>query len=134
MPIARSARWSPRRRARSMHDADRGESMKTSSLSTLLFVVIVILGCALAYALYGSEPGAGNAAIAGIAILVACIVAGSIKVAAPWHRVVVLRLGRFHGLRGPGLFGIIPIIDTIPFWIDVRVITTAFKAEKTLTR
>jgi regulator of protease activity HflC (stomatin/prohibitin superfamily) len=58
----------------------------------------------------------------------------AVKVAAPWHRVVVLRLGRFHGLRGPGLFGIIPVIDTIPYWIDVRVITTAFKAEKTLTK
>lgn len=107
---------------------------RSNSLPTFLFVVIVVLGGALAYALYGSEPGAGNVTIAGIAILVACVVANAVKVAAPWHRVVVLRLGRFHALRGPGLFGIIPIIDTIPYWIDVRVITTAFKAEKTLTK
>jgi regulator of protease activity HflC (stomatin/prohibitin superfamily) len=44
-----------------------------------------------------------------------------------------LRLGRFQALKGPGLFFIIPIIDVIPYWIDIRVITTAFKAEKTLT-
>src|SRR6185436_10185551 len=42
--------------------------------------------------------------------------------------------GKFHGLKGPGLFGIIPILDTIPYWIDVRVITSSFKAEKTLTK
>jgi regulator of protease activity HflC (stomatin/prohibitin superfamily) len=47
---------------------------------------------------------------------------------------VVLRLGRFRALKGPGLFGIIPIVDTIPYWIDVRVITSSFQAEKTLTR
>jgi regulator of protease activity HflC (stomatin/prohibitin superfamily) len=47
---------------------------------------------------------------------------------------VVLRLGRFHSLKGPGLFFIIPIIDTIPYWIDTRVITTGFKTEKTLTK
>jgi regulator of protease activity HflC (stomatin/prohibitin superfamily) len=45
-----------------------------------------------------------------------------------------LRLGKFRALRGPGLFGIIPIIDTLPFWIDTRVITSSFKAEKTLTK
>jgi regulator of protease activity HflC (stomatin/prohibitin superfamily) len=45
-----------------------------------------------------------------------------------------LRLGRFHALKGPGLFFIIPIIDNIPYWIDIRVITTSFTAEKTLTK
>jgi len=47
---------------------------------------------------------------------------------------VILRLGHFHSLKGPGLFFIIPIIDAIPYWIDTRVITTGFKAEKTLTK
>ena len=45
-----------------------------------------------------------------------------------------MRLGRFHSLRGPGLFFIIPVIDTVPYWIDIRVITTSFTAEKTLTK
>src|SRR4029079_3056423 len=68
------------------------------------------------------------------AFAVASIVSSAIKVAAPWDRAVVLRLGRFRKLRGAGVFGIIPIIDTIPYWIDTRVITSSFKAEKTLTR
>ena len=46
----------------------------------------------------------------------------------------MLRLGKFRALRGPGLFVIMPIIDTIPYRIDIRVITSSFKAEKTLTR
>src|SRR5450631_3137470 len=49
-------------------------------------------------------------------------------------RAVVLRLGRFRSLEGPGLFFIIPIIETVPYWIDTRVITSSFKAEKTLTK
>ncbi len=57
----------------------------------------------------------------------------SIKVAQQWEKVVVLRLGRFHGLRGPGLFWIIPILDATPAWIDNRVMVTPFSAEKTLT-
>jgi regulator of protease activity HflC (stomatin/prohibitin superfamily) len=68
------------------------------------------------------------------AFVFALVVAKATRVAAPWDRAIVVRLGRFRGLRGPGLFGIIPIVDTIPYWIDVRVITSSFKAEKTLTR
>jgi regulator of protease activity HflC (stomatin/prohibitin superfamily) len=45
-----------------------------------------------------------------------------------------LRLGRFRSLEGPGLFFIIPILETVPYWIDTRVITSSFKAEKTLTK
>ena len=50
------------------------------------------------------------------------------------ERVVILRLGKFHALKGPGLFFIIPIIDVVPYWIDTRVITASFNAEKTLTK
>jgi regulator of protease activity HflC (stomatin/prohibitin superfamily) len=56
------------------------------------------------------------------------------SVADQWDRAVILRLGKFHALKGPGLFFIIPVIDAIPYWIDTRVITTGFKAEKTLTK
>jgi regulator of protease activity HflC (stomatin/prohibitin superfamily) len=56
------------------------------------------------------------------------------RVADQWDRAVILRLGRFHALKGPGMFFLIPVVDTIPYWIDTRVITTGFKAEKTLTK
>jgi regulator of protease activity HflC (stomatin/prohibitin superfamily) len=47
---------------------------------------------------------------------------------------LLLRFGKFHKLAGPGLFWIIPIVDTIPNWIDHRVMVTPFSAEKTLTK
>ena len=50
-----------------------------------------------------------------------------------WERAVVLRLGRYVGLRGPGLFWIVPFVDSVTRWIDQRVITTSFAAEQTLT-
>jgi regulator of protease activity HflC (stomatin/prohibitin superfamily) len=58
----------------------------------------------------------------------------AIKVAQQWEKAVVLRLGKFHGLRGPGLFWIVPIFDATPVWIDHRVMVTPFNAEKTLTK
>lgn len=61
------------------------------------------------------------------------IAAQSPKVAQQWERAVVLRLGRYAGLRGPGLFWIVPLIDQVSAWIDQRTITTSFAAEQTLT-
>src|SRR3972149_636236 len=58
----------------------------------------------------------------------------AIKVASQWEKVIVLRLGRFIGLKGPGMFWLIPIIDTAVMWIDHRVAVTSFSAEKTLTK
>jgi regulator of protease activity HflC (stomatin/prohibitin superfamily) len=106
---------------------------RTSSFAALLFVLILALGAAPAYALRGSAPMASVAILAAAAVL-ALIVSLSVKIAAPWDRAVVLRLGRFRALRGPGLFFIIPVIDTIPYWIDTRVITSSFTAERTLTK
>lgn len=103
---------------------------RSSSFAMLSFFLIVATGGVVAYFV----AGVGAAIVAGLTIVVASLAASAIKVAAPWDRAVVLRLGRFRGLRGPGLFGIIPVIDTIPYWIDTRVITTGFKAEKTLTK
>ncbi len=55
-------------------------------------------------------------------------------IANQWEKAVVLRLGRFRGLYGPGLFWIVPVVDTIATWIDQRVMVTPFRAEKTLTK
>jgi len=68
-----------------------------------------------------------------VGIVLACIFAMSPKVAKQWEKGVVLRLGKFVGLRGPGLFWVVPLIDAVSSWIDQRVITTSFAAEQTLT-
>ena len=100
-----------------------------------IFLVITAIGLAWVYTsnIAAADPTAKGILIIAI-ILVALAVSSSIKIAAPWEKAVVLRLGNFRSLQGPGLFFIIPIINTIAYWIDTRVITTTFKAEKTLTR
>jgi regulator of protease activity HflC (stomatin/prohibitin superfamily) len=58
----------------------------------------------------------------------------ALKVADQWEKGVVLRFGRFRGLRGPGMFWVVPIVDRVTTWIDHRVMVTPFSAEKTLTK
>ncbi|HXM34789.1 MAG TPA: slipin family protein [Pyrinomonadaceae bacterium] len=74
-----------------------------------------------------------NPAGAIVGLLLGLLAAQSPKIARQWERAVVLRLGRYVGLRGPGLFWIFPFVDTVPAWVDQRVITTSFAAEETLT-
>ncbi len=109
--------------------------MKSKSFfSGFLFIIILGVGLALARTMYDPANIAKSAIIASVALVLALFISSAIRIADPWSRAVVLRLGKFHSLRGPGLFSIVPIIDTIPYWIDTRVITTSFKAEKTLTK
>ena len=105
-----------------------------SFLSAVIFFIIFGSGLAIAYSMHGVTTSAGSIGISAGAFITAIFISSSIKIADPWDKAVVLRLGKFQSLRGPGLFFIIPIIDTIPYWIDTRVITTSFKAEKTLTK
>lgn len=70
----------------------------------------------------------------GVIDLIALYILFSLKVADQWEKAVVLRFGRFLGLRGPGVFWVIPIVDRIPMWIDHRVMVAPFSAEKTLTK
>jgi regulator of protease activity HflC (stomatin/prohibitin superfamily) len=68
-----------------------------------------------------------------VGALIGALLMQSPKVAKQWERAIILRLGRFHSMRGPGLFWIIPFIDSVSSWIDQRTITTSFAAEQTLT-
>ncbi|GMU24284.1 MAG: hypothetical protein AMXMBFR13_43580 [Phycisphaerae bacterium] len=67
-------------------------------------------------------------------VAIALLALLSLRIALQWDRVVVLRLGRFHALRGPGVFFIVPIIDRIARSVDMRIRATDFQAESTLTR
>jgi regulator of protease activity HflC (stomatin/prohibitin superfamily) len=98
------------------------------------FVVIFGIGLFGAYTAYNPVAMTASIVIGGGTFLLALFVSSAIKIADPWDKAVVLRLGHFQSLRGPGLFLIVPILDTIPYWIDTRVIATSFKAEKTLTK
>ncbi len=110
--------------------------MSRSYFPTLVFILIVALGVAASIPTQGPTLYTNSAsfAVVALATVLALGMSLSIKVASQWERAVVLRLGKFRGLKGPGLFFIIPVIDTVPYWVDTRVITSSFKAEKTLTK
>jgi regulator of protease activity HflC (stomatin/prohibitin superfamily) len=102
------------------------------SVPRVNFVAIAILvGSAAAGAFVWRSTGS--------IVLPAAMLAGGLvlmqapRVAQQWERAVVLRLGRFVGLRGPGLFWLVPFVDRVTAWIDQRTITTSFAAEQTLT-
>jgi regulator of protease activity HflC (stomatin/prohibitin superfamily) len=99
-----------------------------------IFAFFLIMGAGLATARIFGNSDTESLIIDGGAFALALVIASAIKIANPWDKAVVLRLGNFQSLKGPGLFFIVPILDTIPYWIDTRVITTSFKAEKTLTK
>jgi regulator of protease activity HflC (stomatin/prohibitin superfamily) len=66
--------------------------------------------------------------------LAGAYILAAFKVANQWEKAIVLRLGRFVGLKGPGPFWIVPVVDTVAMWIDHRVMVTPFTAERTLTK
>ncbi|HEY9164602.1 MAG TPA: slipin family protein, partial [Candidatus Kryptonia bacterium] len=100
---------------------------KSSSFAVLVFIIIFGIGLGLAFAMYSVTASTLSTWIGVIAFVIALVVSLAIKVADQWDKAVILRLGKFRSLNGPGLFFIIPIIDAIAYWIDTRVITTGFK-------
>src|SRR5688500_1983626 len=95
-------------------------------------VAIAILIAALVLGLVGWNA-TGNAVPLVVMLLIGAVLMPSARIAQQWERAVVLRFGRFIGLRGPGLFWIVPFMDRVSSWIDQRTITTSFAAEQTLT-
>jgi regulator of protease activity HflC (stomatin/prohibitin superfamily) len=107
---------------------------QNNSFSALIFAVILAIGAAVAYSLYRMSANVTAIVVLACAFAIAYIAASAVRVADQWSKAVVLRLGKFRSLEGPGLFMIIPIIESIPYWLDTRVLTSSFKAEKTLTK
>ncbi len=98
---------------------------------------VCMLALILGVIIMTNRPGTGDAVIG--TWTVAWILLGAyfmfwMKIASQWEKAVVLRLGKFHKLAGPGLFFLVPFVDTLANWIDHRVMVTPFSAEKTLTK
>jgi len=99
---------------------------RVNVVSAVAFLIPAVLGLLATVA-------SANPVGAIVGILLGLFLAQAPRIARQWERAVVLRLGRYVGLRGPGLFFIIPFVDSISAWVDQRVITTSFAAEETLT-
>jgi regulator of protease activity HflC (stomatin/prohibitin superfamily) len=109
--------------------ADFAVPGNTFRLNVISFGVFLL---SIALAVFAGVQTRGAAAPI-IIMLVGVVIMQSPKIAQQWERGVVLRLGRFVGLRGPGLFWVVPFMDSVSSWIDQRTITTGFAAEQTLT-
>lgn len=104
---------------------------KTSRNGVYLFSIAVFLvGFAVVMALFWS---AMSVPLIVVAMAVGFLLACSIRIAPQWERVVVLRLGKFHRIAGPGLYFLIPIVEHAAAHVDQRIITTPFTAEEALT-
>ena len=103
-----------------------GDSPRVNIVAIAMMIASIAIGGVVA-------ASVGNPIPVVIAALVGFVLMQSPKIAQQWERGVVLRLGRFVGLRGPGLFWIVPFVDSVATWIDQRTITTSFAAEQTLT-
>ncbi|MFL5578489.1 MAG: slipin family protein [Gemmatimonadaceae bacterium] len=95
-------------------------------LALLLALALVGLGVA-------SFVGLGSVGWLVTGAVLGALVGMAPQVAKQWERAVVLRMGRYRGLRGPGLFWVVPLVDGISAWVDQRVATSPFAAEETLT-
>lgn len=102
------------------------DTPRVNVVSAVAFLTPIVLGGLATWATLNFAPLV-------ISIFLGLLLAQSPKIARQWERAVVLRLGRYVGLRGPGLFWIVPFVDTVSAWVDQRVITTSFAAEETLT-
>jgi hypothetical protein len=98
--------------------------------------IALAMGLIVAAAVGGGLFAAGlfAPAAAGAGVVLGILVGSALKYTDQWEKAVVLRLGRYHGLRGPGFFTVIPVLDRVSYHIDQRIRTTAFGAESCLTR
>ena len=114
-----------------MTDLFTGRGANTFAL--LLSLIVLLAAASLGLAGYFRHVPAAYAAAVPLVIL-GVLIPQCVAIANQWERMIVLRLGKLHGIRGPGLFVIIPFVDTIATSIDQRIQTTGFNAERTLTR
>src|SRR5215203_4919321 len=110
----------------------RKSEESAGSLMRVNVVAVAILLAAIVLGLVGWNATGNPLPLAVMAVIGLALMPAP-RIAQQWERAVVLRFGRFIGLRGPGLFWIVPFMDRVSTWIDQRTITTSFAAEQTLT-
>lgn len=108
---------------------------QTNGVAVFIFVILMLISIGVMTWMFVAELSVFWNIFQFIVLnIIGIYVLLAFKVAEQWEKAIVLRLGRFIGLNGPGPFWIIPIVDTIPAWIDHRVMVTSFTAERTLTK
>ena len=100
-----------------------------------IVLAVLIAAAAACFVWIGHETRAvGYDLVAGLLAIIAFLIPQSIMIADQWERAVVLRLGKLTAIRGPGMFAILPFIDTVASWLDQRIQTTDIRAETALSK
>ncbi len=111
-----------------MISTKKNTKLGVNPIAGVVFVVLTGAAIGLYY------TGWINDLTLGLLLVVGLFLASTVHIADQWEKAVVLRMGKYTGLRGPGLFFTIPLVDKIDNYIDQRVRVTEFKAEQTLTK
>ena len=127
IPVVAAAKKKNDSEAKSVADLHGGSRRYMNPVSVAVFTILLVAGTLTGGVLH-------RGALAGTLIVLSLIALFSIKIANQWEKAVVLRFGKFVGLKGPGLFFVIPIVDEISHLIDQRVRVTDVTAESALTR
>jgi regulator of protease activity HflC (stomatin/prohibitin superfamily) len=101
--------------------------------ATVISILLLVTALLIATLLHRSGLLLGLL-LPGALILGAALTPVSLLMARQWEKAVVLRFGKLHAIRGPGLFAIVPFVDDVTAWIDQRIQTTEFNAEQALTK
>jgi len=110
------------------------DTMRINGIAGFVFGLVMLITILGAIFMDGWASDGVIGTFVTVMILIGTYFLFAIKVARQWEKAIVLRLGRFKALKGPGLFMIIPLAESTPVWIDHRVMVTPFNAEKTLTK
>jgi regulator of protease activity HflC (stomatin/prohibitin superfamily) len=111
------------------------DNTRVSGIAVTVFLVIILIASLGVPVMIVANVGwVAITAISTVLTLIGFYILFALKVAKQWEKAVVLRFGKYRGLYGPGLFWIVPIVDTVAIWIDHRVMVSPFSAEKTLTK
>lgn len=105
----------------------RSGTLRPNAVSTIIFLLGI-------FGAIGNFVLRNDFIFTGILTVIAVLAILAIKIASQWERALILRFGKYRGLKGPGFFLIIPFVDSIPYWLDLRLVATGFKAEQTLTK
>ena len=109
--------------------------MNTSGKNAPAIVIsIALFAAAVLVAKLEHQAGPLEYLLPGVLLLCAVLTPTSLLMAKQWEKAVVLRLGKLHAVRGPGMFVMVPFIDAVTAWIDQRIQTTEFNAEQALTK
>ena len=113
---------------------DAFQTKQVNPLSLTIFLICIFGSILTVAGLDGRVAEGVMVAIMLAIMLLGVYILFALKIANQWEKGVVLRVGKLRGVRGPGLFWIVPLIDTVTAWIDHRVTVSPFAAEKTLTK